>query len=159
MNRENITIGQALEAFQRIAEEFAVSEVATSEDIELVNEAVQVDLNFRDLFMGLPKHIDINTCIEIVSYFLALVDDKDKVPYYTILSAYVFELGDTDQANSLVDEALTRNENYGLASLLKRVYASMPSSMFTPMRNQLDDKVRATADEMREIKLSELVDA
>ena len=159
MNRENITIGQALEAFQRIAEEFAVSEVATSEDIELVNEAVQVDLNFRDLFMGLPKHIDLNTCIEIVSYFLALVDDKDKVPYYTILSAYVFELGDTDQANSLVDEALTRNENYGLASLLKRVYASMPSSMFTPMRNQLDDKVRAAADEMREIKLSELVDA
>jgi len=159
MNREDITIGQALEAFQRIAEEFAVSEVATSEDIEVVNQAVQIDLNFRDLYLGLPKHYDLDTCIAIVSYFLALVDDKDKVPYLSILSAYVFELGDTEQANSLIDEALTRNKDYNLASLLKRVYASMPSAMFTPMRNELDDKVRATADEMREVKLSELVNA
>jgi len=159
MTKQDRTIGQALDAFLRITDEFPVSKVANSEDVEIVNEAVQVDLNFRDLFMGLPNHIDINTCVEIVSYFLALSNEKDKVAYYSILSSYMFELGDTELANSLIDEALKVNLDYSLAKLLKRVYAQMPSNMFIEMRNQLDHKVRKTASEMKDIKLSELVNA
>jgi hypothetical protein len=39
-----------------------------SESIETFNLAIQNDVNFRDLLMGLPKHYEMETSIGFVTY-------------------------------------------------------------------------------------------
>jgi tetratricopeptide (TPR) repeat protein len=153
----NPTIGDAFDAFTSAVNEYENDSVITSESIETFNSAIQADVNFRDLLMGLPMHQSMDTCLGFVSYVLGQVDGKDRAPYFTIISAYYYELGDKKSAAKFLSDALNLNEEYSLAKLLSRVFASgwSPESLAS-MRNGLDAKVRATVEEQRETVISEI---
>ena len=139
-----VTIGDAFNALNESLNEYVSDGVMVSESIECFNLAIQNDVNFRDLLMGLPKHYEIGTSIGFVTYVLGQVDAQDRTPYLTILSAYAFELGDVKLANKYANDALAIHSDYSLAQLLKRMYISgwTPSSLAT-MRDELDNIVRA----------------
>jgi hypothetical protein len=143
-----VTIGDAFNALNESLNEYVSDGVMVSESIECFNLAIQKDVNFRDLLMGLPKHYEIGTSIGFVTYVLGQVDAQDRTPYLTILSAYAFELGDVKLANKYANDALAIHSDYSLAQLLKRMYISgwTPSSLAT-MRDELDNKVRANVIE------------
>jgi len=162
MNRDKnqITIGEAFNALDKAITEWVSSDIANTDDIEIINEAVKADLNFRDILTGLPNHYELEKCSGFISYFASLVDGLDKVPYISILSAFQFESGDTEGALEMVSNALEMNSEYPLAKLLKRVYlAGWDNSAFVLMRNQLDPKVRSKALEMKDITIGELLNA
>ena len=143
-----VTIGDAFNALNESLNEYVSDGVMVSESIETFNLAIQNDVNFRDLLMGLPKHYEIGTSIGFVTYVLGQVDAQERTPYLTILSAYAFELGDVKLANKYASDALAIHSDYSLAQLLKRMYISgwTPSSLAT-MRDELDNKVRANVIE------------
>jgi hypothetical protein len=143
-----VTIGDAFNALNESLNEYVSDGVMVSESIETFNLAIQNDVNFRDLLMGLPKHYEIGTSIGFVTYVLGQVDAQERTPYLTILSAYAFELGDVKLANKYASDALAIHSDYSLAQLLKRMYISgwTPSSLAT-MRDELDIKVRANVIE------------
>lgn len=140
---ENITIGEAFNALNASINEYVNDGVMVSEQIEMFDFAIQNDVNFRDLLMGLPKHYEMDKCVGFVSYVIGQVNAQERTPYLTILSAYAFELGDVKLANKYASEALAIHSDYSLAQLLKRMYVSgwSPASMAS-MRDELDVKVR-----------------
>jgi hypothetical protein len=146
-----VTIGEAYDALNASVNEYVSNGVMVSESIECFNLAIQADVNFRDLLMGLPKHYEMNKCVGFVSYVIGQVDPQERTPYLTILSAYAFELGDVKLANKYASEALAIHSDYSLAQLLKRMYVSgwTPSSMAS-MREELDVKVRENVEAQRE---------
>ena len=158
MNADEITIGQAFDSLNGALNEWQNDGVISTENIEMFNCAVQADLNFRDILMGLPKHYDLNQLNGFISYVIPMVDGEDKVPYISVLSSYAFEAtNDANLADEILSKALELNPEYSLGKLLKRVYsAGWDSSMFVSMRNQLDPKVRDTIEERWDTTIGEI---
>lgn len=159
MNKD-LTIGDAYDALTSAINEYATDGVMVSEEIEIFNQAIQADVNFRDLLMGMPKHYEIEKCVGFITYVLGQVEHQDRAPYLTILSAYAYELGDKISAGKFLGDALEINSEYSLAKLLARVFsADWSADSLAGMRNGLDDKVRATVEEQREVLISEIANA
>ena len=148
-----VTIGDAFTALESSLNEYINDGVMSTESIAIFDLAIQNDVNFRDLLLGLPKHQDIYKCIGFISYILNFVDGKNKAPYLTIMSAYAYELGDAKEANLFVQSALTLWEDYSLAQLIKRmIMAGWSAQSLVSMRNELDPKVRERVlEELSEI--------
>jgi hypothetical protein len=87
---QNLTIGDAFDALTSAVNDYVNDGVMVSEQIEIFNLAIQADVNFRDLLMGMPKHYEINKCIGFITYVLGQVEHQDRAPYLTILSAYAY---------------------------------------------------------------------
>jgi hypothetical protein len=153
----NPTIGDAYDALTASINEYVSDGVMVSESIATFNLAIQADVNFRDLLMGLPKHYKIEKCVGFITYTLGQVDHQDRAPYLTILSAYAYELGDVTSAYKFLSDAVELDADYSLAKLLARVFASgwAPESLAS-MRNELDVKVRSIVEEQRETVISEI---
>jgi len=158
MNENEITIGQAFDSLNSALNEYLAEGVISTESIEIFNSAVQVELNFRDVLMGLPKHHNLGDVSGFISYIIPLVDGADKVPYIAVLSSYAFEsTSSVELANQILADALEINPDYALGKLLKRVYdAGWDSSAFASMRNQLDDKVRDQVQENWDTTIGEI---
>jgi hypothetical protein len=158
MNADEVTIGQAFDALNSALNEWLAEGVVSTESIAIFNSAVQADLNFRDVLMGLPKHHALDKVASFISYVIPMVDGVDKVPYITVLSSYAFEsTSSVELANQILADALELNPEYPLGKLLKRVYdAGWESDSFVSMRNQLDDKVRDTVQERWDTTIGEI---
>ena len=146
-----VTIGEAYDALNASVNEYVNDGVMVSESIEMFNLAIQQDVNFRDLLLGLPKHYEMNKCVGFVTYVLGQIDPQERTPYLTILSAYAYELGDVKSAHKFLSDAVELDADYSLAKLLARVFASgwAPESLAS-MRNELDDKVRDNVEAQRD---------
>ena len=107
---------------------------------EVVN-GINSDLDLRDYLLGLPMEYTLEECVSLMDYFINnLIDDERVTPFYTVLSAYNYELGDKVKANAYLSKGL--QENYPLAGLLHRVYsAGWAIEAFASMRNELHHKV------------------
>jgi hypothetical protein len=107
---------------------------------EVVN-GINSDLDLRDYLMGLPMEYTLEECVSLMDYFINnLIDDERVTPFYTVLSAYNYELGDKVKANAYLARGL--QNNYPLASLLHRVYsAGWAIDAFAGMRDELHHKV------------------
>jgi hypothetical protein len=145
-----VTIGEAYDALNASVNEYVNDGVMVSESIECFNLAIQADVNFRDLLMGLPKHYEMNKCVGFVTYVLGQVNAEERAPYLTILSAYAYELGDVKSAHKFLSDAVELDADYSLAKLLARVFASgwAPESLAS-MRDTLDIKVRENVEAQR----------
>jgi len=158
MNENEITIGQAFDSLNSALNEYLTDGVISTESIEMFNPAVKVDLNFRDVLMGLPKHHELERLSGFISYIVNFVDGVDKVPYLSVLSSYVFEASDNCEiAEAVLNQALEIDPEYPLGKLLKRVYgAGWSADSFAEMRNHLDDKVRNQIQENWDTTIGEI---
>ena len=105
--------------------------------------AMNENLQLRDYFLGLAKCDNLEVMTAVAVNVINQVDNEiDKVPFYTCLSAFYYEIGANESAKEALSFALQLNSDYGLAKLLYRVYeAGWSGEQFGAMRKELHAKV------------------
>ena len=103
--------------------------------------AVNSNLQFRDYFLGLPKTAPLVNLCELVVYLGERAETADtSIPFMTIASAYLHELGEVEMANKGINTVLEGSE-YPLARLLRRLFDSNMPFTWQEMRDDLHEKV------------------
>lgn len=150
-----ITYGSAVEALDALMLEHVNNAPLSADLAEVVSFAVNNDLQVRDYVLGLlPETLTAEGAISFVTDLLPLVAETDRVPFYSVLSAFYSEAGDNDLAHASLFTAQSLNPNYSLANLLSRVLASGMPMNFAQMRAELHPKVVETLTENRELVIS-----
>ena len=150
-----ITYGSAVEAIDALMLEHVNNAPLSADLAEVVAFAVNNDLQVRDYILGLlPDVLTAQGAISFVSDLLPLVAEADRVPFYSVLSAFYSEAGDNDLAHASLFTAQSLNPDYSLAKLLSRVLASGMPMDFASMRAELHPKVVETLTENRELVIS-----
>jgi len=119
--------------------------------------AMTTNLQHRDYFLGLAKCDNLEVMTSVAVNVINQVDNEmDKVPFYTCLSAFYYELGANESAKEALSFALQINSNYGLAKLLYRVIdAGWSGTEFGAMRKELHSKVVDGMDKNADTPITE----
>jgi hypothetical protein len=119
--------------------------------------AMTKNLQHRDYFLGLAKCDNLEVMTSVAVRVINQVDNEiDKVPFYTCLSAFYYELGATESAKEALSFALQLNADYGLAKLLYRVIeAGWDNSAMAKMRKELHPKVIEGLDSNADTPITE----
>lgn len=138
--KANLTVGRGVESINALINSFKDNQELSPELLADMAEVVSADVCVRDYLLGLPLEMGIADCVRFAEAIIPLVEEKHRTPWYSVLSAYHYENGDTPSAYLALEMA---NENYSLAKLLTRVYGSgWPAPAFAQMRNELHPKVK-----------------
>lgn len=137
-----LTNKQALQAYEEIVEAYVSNEPLPTTSVNLFVEAIK-DVQVRDYMLGhAPMTLGAEGAIAFVTAILPLVDEAQRAPFYTLLSAYYYEAGDSDLAFASLMQAKTLDPSYSLAQLLNRVFsAGWSPESFVAMRTELHPKV------------------
>jgi len=146
-----VTYGSAIEAIDSLLSEFANNEPLSVSHAEVVSFAVNHDVQIRDYLLGgLPETLTANGAIHFITDLMPLVAEADRVPFYTLLTAFYHEAGDNDLAYASLFTAQSLNANYSLAQLLERAIGSGGIN-FAELRSELHPKVVESINENREL--------
>lgn len=150
-----LTNKQALQAYGEIVEAYVSNEPLPVTAVNLFVEAIK-DLQVRDYMLGhAPMTFGAEGAIAFTTEILPLVDEAQRAPFYTLLSAYYYEAGDSELAFASLTQAQALNPEYSLANLLERVIkAGWPTESFAQMRNELHPKVLETFEVEQELELA-----
>lgn len=144
-----ITYGSVVEALDSLLSEFSNNEPLSVSHAEVVSFAVNHDVQIRDYLLGgLPETLTANGAIHFVTDLLPLVAETDRVPFYTILTAFYHEAGDNELAYASLFTAQNLNADYPLAKLFER---GLERINFAEMRSELHPKVLELINENREL--------
>jgi hypothetical protein len=140
-----LTNKQALTAYDEIVEAFVSNEPLPVSPVNLLIYAIQ-DLQVRDYVLGhAPMTFGAKGAVDFMTAILPLVEEGERSAFYTLLSAFYYEVGDNELAYVSLVQAQVLNPDYSLAKLLDRVYkAGWDGSHFAEMRNELHPKVVET---------------
>jgi hypothetical protein len=140
-----LTNKQALTAYNEIVEAFVSNEPLPVSPVNLLIYAIQ-DLQVRDYVLGhAPMTFGAKGAVDFITAILPLVEEGERSAFYTLLSAFYYEVGDNELAYVSLVQAQILNPDYSLAKLLDRVYkAGWDGSHFAEMRNELHPKVVET---------------
>ena len=143
---QGVTYREALSAIEALFESFSKDEALAVDTVEVLAFAVNNDLQIRDFLLGgLPNAFGSAGAVSFCSAVLPLIDEAHRAPFYTLMSAFYYELGDVELATASLVQAEVLNPDYPLAHLLNRVVAQgWPSSTFVQMRTELHPKVVET---------------
>jgi hypothetical protein len=150
-----LTNKQALQAYTEIVEAYVSNEPLPVTAVNLLVEAVK-DLQVRDYILGhAPLSFGAEGAIHFVTAILPLVDEGARAPFYTVLSAFYYEAGDSELAFVSLVQAQLLDPQYALAKLFERVYkAGWPASSLAQMRVELHPKVAETFEVETELELA-----
>ena len=139
-----LTNKQALTAYNEIVEAFVSNESLPVSPVNLLVYSIK-DLQVRDYVLGhAPMTFGAKGAVEFITAILPLVEEGERSPFYTLLSAFYHEAGDTELAYVSLVQAQLLDPNYSLAKLLDRVYKAGFPMNFAEMRNELHPKVVET---------------
>lgn len=100
------------------------------------------DIQVRDYTMGLINEDNIGTINRAFNYLASVTPSDYSAPVDTLLALTYYELGQEGTAMEILSHV---DNNYSLASLLKRVFVNgWPKEEFKNMRQELHPKVVAT---------------
>jgi hypothetical protein len=153
----DITNGMAHEACDTLIAQFTANAPLDTNLVEIVTKASNGSPNFRDYVLGAPVlELGHHTAIKFIEAILPLVpNEADRVPFYTVLSSFYYEIGDTELAVVSLATAQNLNPDYSLAKLLTRVIdAGWESAGITQMRQELHPKVVETLTTERELVIA-----
>ena len=138
-----VTYREAMSAVEVLFEAFSNNEALAVDTVEVLVFAVNNDLQIRDYMLGgLPTAFGVAGSIEFITALLPLIDEAQRAPFYTLLSAFYYEAGDRELATASLVQAEALNPEYSLAHLLNRVYsAGWPTHTLSRMREELHPKV------------------
>jgi hypothetical protein len=119
--------------------------------------AVNKNLQHRDYFIGLAKCDNLEVMTAVAVNVINQVDNEmDKVPFYSCLSAFYYELNAEESAKEALAFALQANPDYSLAKLLYRVIeAGWSNSAMGTMRKELHPKVIEGLDKNADTPITE----
>jgi hypothetical protein len=150
-----LTNRQALQAYTEIVEAYASNEPLPVTAVNLLVEAVK-DLQVRDYILGhAPMSFGAQGAIEFVTAILPLVDEGARAPFYTVMSAFYYEAGDSELAFVALLQAQLLDPQYALAKLFERVYkAGWPATSLAQLRVELHPKVAETFEVETELEFA-----
>lgn len=149
-----LTNKQALTAYNEIVEAFVSNESLPVSPVNLLVYSIK-DLQVRDYVLGhAPMTFGAKGAVEFITAILPLVEEGERSPFYTLLSAFYHEAGDTELAYVSLVQAQLLDPNYSLAKLLDRVYKAGFPMNFAEMRNELHPKVVETFQVEEELAIA-----
>ena len=142
----DITNGIAHEACDTLIAQFTANAPLDTNLVEIVVKASNANVNYRDYILGAPVlAFGHQKAIHFITDLLPLMAESERVPFYTILSSFYYEINDSELAVASLHTAQAIDPSYSLAKLLTRVIgAGFPPTMMTAMRNELHPKVTET---------------
>ena len=148
------TVKDGFTAIQTAKADFLDGKEITSETANLVGQAIVGDLNLRDYFLGLPSEMSLQNCVDFVEALIYATDEQYLHAHYTVLSAYRYELGETDVSYLALMTAKSLRPDYSLIGLLERVFqAGWAKESFATMRGDLHTKVLSVIEETNDREL------
>jgi len=137
-----------LNSFQdsRMLEEVAIKTATIG-----ISESVQI----RDYALGaIGICLDSEDSLAFITAIQLL--GQDSAGLEAIRGAYLYELGQIEEANKALDKALELVNGHSLSLLLRRVMsAGWPPASFASMRNQLHGKVEAGLKDLEGVCVNE----
>jgi tetratricopeptide (TPR) repeat protein len=104
-------------------------------------------LHLRDFLLGLSTEKPKDKVISYLALLNDILSEEHAVPTITVLSSYMYEMEQPNNARALLDKALEIDPEYPLANLLDRVYnAGWPAHMLTEMSQQLHSNIVKTIE-------------
>lgn len=146
---------EALSAYTSVFKAFTAGEALPVNEVNILVYAVQ-DMQVRDYLLGhAPQVLGAQGAIDFVTAILPLVEENQRTAFYTVLSAFYYELGDKELAFASLMQAQSLDPNYSLANLLDRVFrAGWEAESWEAMRNELHPKVVATFEVEEELSIA-----
>ena len=149
MLKEKITVGESINLINESILDF--EDGLSSEAIEKISYAVNGEIQVRDYLLGMPTVYPLTTCLDFLNYISQSVNESERCPFQSVLSAYFYELGEPEISVALIDSTLSINPTYSLGLLLQRVYkAGWSANSFVSMRNDLHGQVVEMLEEMQD---------
>lgn len=119
--------------------------IPNANHIAELTAAVNKNVQMRDFLMGLRSE---KAVAPYVYNYLELVGSvivkEAAVPVATVFSTYLYEIGEKEAAQNLIQDVLQIKPEYSLAKLLERTYqVNAPTNMLTQMATELHSAVLA----------------
>lgn len=139
-----ITYRQALDSYADLAKSFEDSQPLDTDKARVLAYAVKNNVQMRDYLLGDLPEDSVTFALGFCEAVLPIIDEADRAPFYTLMSAFHYEQGDKELATASLIEAERIDPEYPLSVLLARVYnAGLPQTFLSLMRVNLHEKVRA----------------
>jgi hypothetical protein len=150
-----LTNKQALQAYEEIVEAYASNEPLPVTAVNVLVASIK-DVQVRDYILGhAPLTYGAEGAVAFITEILPLVDEAQRVAFYTLLSAFYYEAGDSELAFASIVQAQALDPNYSLAKLLERVFkAGWPAESLAQMRVELHPKVVENFEVETELELA-----
>lgn len=104
-------------------------------------------LQLRDFLLGLSTEKPKDKVISYLALLNDILSEEHAVPTITVLSSYMYEMEQPDNARALLDKALEIDPEYALANLLNQAYdAGWPAHFLTDMSQQLHSNIVKTIE-------------
>ena len=131
-----------VEDIRKAIDELADGVTPSAQHIAEVAIATNNNLQIRDFIMGVQLEKDIDYVGKYLELLGNVINKQTAIPLATIFCGYLYQIEEKDYAIRFLNDILEENPEYPLAKLLYKVFvASMPSSQFKKMAEQLHSKV------------------
>jgi len=145
------TVLQAKETIDNAIQNFKEGPTFGYGTINVINFAVNSEIQLRDYLIGLPNNHELDICSGFLSYLTTELPAEDSYGLDTVNAIFQYELGNLELCAELLEKVSMSNSDYSLAQLVRRaVSAGWPASTFTTMRQELAPKVIAHLNEIGE---------
>jgi hypothetical protein len=146
---------EAKTALDSILESFQDSRMIEETAIKTATLGIAESVQIRDYALGaIGKALDSEDSLSFITAIQLL--GQDSAALEAIRGAYLYELGNTAEANKALDKALELQNGHSLALLLRRVFsAGWPPASFVAMRNELHPKVEAGLKDLEGVAVNE----
>jgi tetratricopeptide (TPR) repeat protein len=145
---------EAKTALDSILDSFQDSRMIEETAIKTATIGIAESVQIRDYALGaIGKALD---CEDSLSFITAIqLLGQDSAALEAIRGAYLYELGNTAEANKALDKALELQNGHSLALLLRRVFsAGWPPASFVAMRRELHPRVEAGLKDLEAVAVN-----
>jgi hypothetical protein len=134
---------EAKTALDSILESFQDSRMIEENAIKTATLGISLSVQIRDYALGaIGQVLDSEDSVSFIKALEAI--GGESAALVAIEAAYLYEVGNTAEANKALDKALELQNGHTLALLLRRVMsAGWPSTAFASMRSECHPKVVA----------------
>jgi len=134
---------EAKNALDSLLDSFQDSRMLEENAIKTATIGISNSIQIRDYALGaIGISLDSEDALAFITAIQLL--GQDSAALEAIRGAYLYELGQIEEANKALDKALELVNGHSLSLLLRRVIsAGWPPASFASMRNELHPKVEA----------------
>ena len=146
---------EAKNALDSLLDSFQDSRMLEEVAIKTATIGIANSIQIRDYALGaIGITLDSEDSLAFITAIQLL--GQDSAALEAIRGAYLYELGNTAEANKALDKALELQNGHSLALLLRRVFsAGWPPASFVAMRNELHPKVEAGLKDLEAVAVNE----
>jgi len=146
---------EAKNALDSILDSFQDSRMIEENAIKTATLGIALSVQIRDYALGaIGLTLDSEDSLSFINAITAIGGESASLE--AIRGAYLYEAGQTAEANKALDKALELQNGHSLSLLLRRVIsAGWPTSSLSAMRRELHPKVEAGLIELEAVAVNE----